>query len=214
MKQHQIDCLIESKVSRKNEKGLIFGVGHFDALFPRAIRIDGKQHNHRGYSVWQDMLRRCYAQKTAKMARNYAGCSVSSDWLYFSNFFSFWKENYRDGYVLDKDLLQLGNKIYGPDYCVFVPQALNNFTVDHALTRGECPQGVCWDKQCGKFKASIRMNGKLRHLGLFDTPHGAHIAWHNKKLELAIQWQSVCDELHPALHRGLMVKVESMRKVS
>ncbi|KMK23116.1 hypothetical protein ABW11_21145 [Pluralibacter gergoviae] len=214
MKQHQIDHLIESKISRKKEKGLIFGVGHFDVSFPRSIRIGGRQHNHSAYSVWNSMLRRCYAPNTVKMARNYAGCSVCQEWLYFSNFLAFYKSGHRENSALDKDLLIPGNKVYSPERCVFVPQALNNFTLDRARARGDCPLGVCWDKQRGKFKANIRVNGELRHIGLFDTAYGAHIAWHNKKMELAMQLKTMCDELHPALYSGLILKVESMRKAS
>ncbi|WP_347254369.1 hypothetical protein [Leminorella grimontii] len=214
MKQYQIDCLIESKVSRTKEKGMLLGVGHFDVSFPRTIRIDGKQHNHSVYSVWRDMLRRCYKPNTEKWKRNYAGCTVCDEWLYFSHFLAFYKMNYRENYVLDKDLLILENKVYSPEHCVFIPHALNNFTVDRAYARGECPQGVCWDKRHGKFKASIRVNSKLKHLGLYDTAHAAHIAWHNKKRELAMQWQPACDEIHSGLYKGLMVKIESMREAS
>lgn len=214
MKQCEIDRLIESKTSCKKQKGLIFGVGHFDVSFPRSIRINGRQHNHSAYSVWNSMLRRCYAQRTVKMARNYAGCSVCDEWLYFSNFLTFYKAWHRENYALDKDLLMPGNKVYSPERCVFVPQALNNFTLDRACARGDYPLGVCWDKQRGKFKANIRVNGKLQHIGLFDTAYGAHTAWHNKKMELAMQLKTVCDGLHPALYSGLILKVESMRKTS
>ena len=108
MKQCEIDRLIESKTSRTKQKGLIFGVGHFDVSFPRSIRINGRQHNHSAYSVWNSMLRRCYAQHKVKMARNYAGCSVCDEWLYFSNFLTFYKAWHRENYALDKDLLMLG----------------------------------------------------------------------------------------------------------
>ena len=51
------------------------------------------------------MLSRCYKPHTEQLEHSYAGCTVAEEWLRFSNFLAFWKENYRDGYVLDKDLL-------------------------------------------------------------------------------------------------------------
>jgi hypothetical protein len=34
-------------------------------------------------------------------------------------------------------------------------------------------KGVCWDAKAKKYKASIRINGKAKHLGYFDTIHEA-----------------------------------------
>ena len=38
-------------------------------------------------------------------------------------------------------------------------------------------QGVCWDKRDKKWVAKIRINGKLKHLGLFDTELEAFAVW-------------------------------------
>jgi hypothetical protein len=38
-------------------------------------------------------------------------------------------------------------------------------------------KGVSFDKQSGKWKASIRLNGALRNLGRFDSPNKAHDAY-------------------------------------
>jgi hypothetical protein len=38
-------------------------------------------------------------------------------------------------------------------------------------------KGVCWDKINQKWVAQIRLNGKSKHLGLFDTPEAAHRAY-------------------------------------
>lgn len=35
-------------------------------------------------------------------------------------------------------------------------------------------KGVIWNKQCQRWQARIRKDGKARHLGLFDTPEEAH----------------------------------------
>jgi hypothetical protein len=212
MHKSEIDHLIESRTSQnKKIKSLICGVGQYDVKFPRCIRIDGKMHTHRAYVVWREMLFRCYKPHSEHNMRNYAECTVCEEWLLFSNFLAFWKENHREGWHLDKDLLRPGNKFYSPEYCVFIPHALNGFTTDRACARGQFPQGVHWHKQHGRFVAQINVNGKVTHLGLFDNAQEAHLTWHAKKMQQAKDWKSICDEIHPNLHAGLMGKVLEMR---
>ncbi|HHD7208243.1 TPA: hypothetical protein ACNOH0_004167 [Enterobacter hormaechei] len=213
MNQSEIDSLLESKVSRRRHlKSLEYGVGHYDVEFPSTIIIDGIMCHHSAHRRWSGMLSRCYKPHTEQLEHSYAGCTVAEEWLRFSNFLAFWKENYRDGYVLDKDLLHHGNKIYGPEYCVFVPPALNLFTGDRARLRGKYPQGVIWHKQSGKFRARINVNGKISHLGLFNTTQEAHLAWHTAKMQQAKDWKPTCDEIHPLLHAGLMKKIAGMQQ--
>lgn len=38
-------------------------------------------------------------------------------------------------------------------------------------------KGVSWHKQSGKWRASIGVNGKRKHIGLFDTPEAAHASY-------------------------------------
>ncbi len=38
-------------------------------------------------------------------------------------------------------------------------------------------KGVCWDKQCGKWKAKIQVNGKYKHLGMFVNEEDAARAY-------------------------------------
>lgn len=45
--------------------------------------------------------------------------------------------------------------------------------------------GVSWDKNAKKWKASIRINGKLKHLGLFTDEYEAHLAYQKKLNEIS-----------------------------
>ncbi|MFS9417632.1 hypothetical protein [Citrobacter sp. C411] len=208
--REKIDALIESHISRTKKKSLIYGVGLYDVAFPKEIVIEGKLYSHRAHTVRANILQRCYRPQTEQACRTYAGCSVAGEWLRFSNFLVFWKENYREGYHLDKDLLLPGNKIYGPEYCVFVPRALNNFTTDHGSARGQYPQGVNWNKRDKRFQVGINCNGKRKSLGYFSNANEAHAAWCSAKLELAQGWKATCDKIHPGLFDGLMNKVRLM----
>lgn len=44
--------------------------------------------------------------------------------------------------------------------------------------------GVCWDKSRNKWFASIKINGKQKNLGRFNSEYDAHLAYENKLKEL------------------------------
>ena len=98
----------------------------------------------------------------------------------------------------DKDLLVFGNKLYSETTCVFVPYEINSFFNEYGNARGEYPLGVCFHKRVGKFTAQCKVNGKLQHLGYFDTPQEAFAVYKPFKealcKELALKWQSEIDE--------------------
>lgn len=80
--------------------------------------------------AWENMKQRCYSEKYQEKYPTYKGCYVCDDWLNYDNFKKWFDENYNPetmkGFVLDKDILVEGNKIYSPDTCCFVPQEINN----------------------------------------------------------------------------------------
>ena len=47
-------------------------------------------------------------------------------------------------------------------------------------------KGVCYDKHAGKYKASIRLNGKSKHLGLYSTAEEAHTARINYEISIGL----------------------------
>lgn len=132
------------------------------------------------YAVWNDMIRRCYSDKSKVNRPTYDGCTVCDDWIYFSRFKLWFDLNYVDNWHLDKDLLVVGNKIYSPETCLFVPQSLNKLFTDSAAARGKYPIGVNIDKR-GRFMARVSENGKRKYLGLFKTPEDAYEAYKNGK---------------------------------
>lgn len=139
------------------------------------------------YQVWDGMLKRCYSTKCQERQPTYRGCSVSDEWLTFSNFRSWMATQDFVNKHLDKDLLFEGNKVYSTKTCVFVTSLVNNFTLDCGAVRGEWLIGVNWDKKASKFKSrcSNPFTKKREHLGLFTCEQEAHNAWLKRKLELA-----------------------------
>ena len=178
-------------------KKLVCGVGVNDADYAVLKReeagyVDGKRKRKLVwgcdyYSRWSAMLRRCYDAKYQERKPTYAGCTVSNDWLTFTNFKNWMMGQDWEGNHLDKDLLFEGNKVYSPETCVFVSPMVNTFTIDRGNDRGKWLIGACWDKASKKFRAQCsnpftKENEKLGH---FTSEQEAHNAWLKRKLELA-----------------------------
>lgn len=168
---------------------LVYGFGVNDADYSVQPIINGKPVRCPFYSAWTDMLKRCYSSKCKTRYPTYIGCSVSAEWLLFSNF-KLWMESQDwQGYALDKDLLFNGNKTYSPETCVFIDLITNNFTNANAATRGKWSLGVSFNKNHQRFQARCcnPFTRREEHLGYFDCQSKAHQAWRKRKHELALQ---------------------------
>lgn len=122
---------------------LVFGVGKsYSEIYK--IRSDGKKTPQ--YAAWENMLMRCYYEKTSRYsAYGGKGVKVSEDWLIYENFAKWFDDNYIEGYHLDKDLLGDGS-LYSKDNCCYIPQKLNGVFVITTKNVGrhnkELPTGV------------------------------------------------------------------------
>lgn len=125
----------------------------------------------KSYIIWVSMLRRCYSTKSLKDNPTYIGCSVCKEWKLYSKFKIWCDKHYIEGYALDKDIIKKGNKIYSAEYCEFVPIEINSLILKSDNKRGNFPIGVYKNRK--KFISGIRMNGKNRYIGSFNTPKDA-----------------------------------------
>lgn len=181
--------------NKLGNKRLIHGFGINDADYFTQVKeykiIDGKNKQLVVWSCpfhqrWKSIIERAYSEKWHKLYPTYIGCSVSEEWKYFSNFKAWMETQDWQGKHLDKDLLVVGNKIYGPDTCYFVDPEVNLFIVEKNKTKGLYATGVDFHK--GRFRAR-GFNSQKRnvHLGYFDTEQEAHDAWKvNKSKEAFI----------------------------
>lgn len=127
------------------------------------------------YKTWTSMIRRCYSPKYHKFKPTYIDCQVCSEWKYFSNFERWFYENYKDGYVLDKDIIKQGNKIYSPDTCCFVPPYINCLLAMNSKKRGKLKTGVYLKDN--KYVAQCGIEKVQRRIGVFDNENDAHEAY-------------------------------------
>lgn len=155
---------------------LVYGVGIKGS---GSSWVNGKRV--KSYSIWSNMLERCYCHKRLRAKPQYKDCIVCDEWLDYECFKVWFNENYIDGYHLDKDLLKQGNKKYSPDFCVFIPKEINNLITASDAKRGSYPLGVNIVKHNGKFRASISKYGKKETIGIFLTESEASKAYKEEK---------------------------------
>ena len=162
------------------------------------------------YKLWQNMLYRAYCPKHKLRFPTYIGVTVCNEWLYFGNFLEWVNREvgyggHKKGFALDKDLLIKGNKVYCPEACSFVPDAINLLLVDSGAIRGEWPVGVCFNKRKGKFMAGLSLDGRQKYLGLFLTPEEASAAYKiAKEARVKIVATQHRDSIKPAVFESLM----------
>lgn len=102
----------------------VYGIGCYGVVEAKNVR--------REYTLWSDMLKRCYAVgKGAYLEKTY----VCDRWLCFANFledlplienYSLWKENPKQGISLDKDVKGNGTRIYCLEHCCFLTLSENS----------------------------------------------------------------------------------------
>lgn len=172
-----------------NNRKAIYGFGINDANNPVQPVVNGKHVVCPFYSKWTDMLRRCYSKSYHKNHPTYANCTVHPDWHLFSNFKAWMEQQEWQGKHLDKDLLAPGNRLYGPDVCIFIENSLNTFLVSQKKSIRDTLVGVRWHKKARKYTATCSnpFTKKNEHLGLFTCQLKAQEAWRKRKHELACQ---------------------------
>jgi len=163
-------------------KKLVAGAGVNDADYQIHPRVNGKQKLCPFYRVWRDVLRRCYSTIRQKKQPTYIGCTVVPEWLKFSNFREWMETQDWEGNAIDKDIIEIGNKEYGPDTCCFVPQRVNNLLTSNRADKGACPTGVNINhSRGGEYRAAISMYGKRKYLGDYETLEAASAAYRKAK---------------------------------
>jgi hypothetical protein len=162
-----------------------------DERWVRSFCKNYKQQYTQSGRVWEDMKLRCTLDSSQQRKfPKYIGCTMSKNFEDFQ-FFVEWHMAQigfgLPGYHIDKDMLVPGNKLYSENTCVLIPAALNTFAVYHDASRGLYPVGVSLHGS-GKFSATVAINGKSKHLGLFTTPEKAFERYKTIKEKLAKEW--------------------------
>lgn len=124
------------------------------------------------YSVWEDMIRRCYLDDYGRASNRYFGrkVTVCDEWKNFSNFLKWSLPIYKRGYHLDKDILGKGKYVYSPETCYYVPYYINLMLLARNSKRGEYPVGVTQCKDNKLFRVIWTKRNQQLYKGGFKTP--------------------------------------------
>lgn len=145
-----------------------------------ATTIDAQGGTYPSYSVWGNMIDRCY--RLSEINPSYRGCTVDTKWHSYGNFKKWFDENYIEGYEMDKDILQNGvvNKIYSPLTCDFVPKHINILLTHNQRSKG-LPNGVCECTKSDNYRARCSHLKISEYIGAFSTPELAFSAYKDYK---------------------------------
>lgn len=145
----------------------------------------------REYRTWHNLLVRLTNKKELERYPRYKDCKLCYEWYNFNNFAEWAKDNYYEVedelMCLDKDILIKNNKIYSPETCIFVPNSINVLFTKSNKARGDCPIGVYYEKDSGKFKSQLSYQDsrgskrKRKNLGRFSTKEEAFLKYKNEK---------------------------------
>ena len=145
--------------------------------------------------TWKRMAERTTNPKYQASQPTYKGTWVCEEWKLFSNFLNWCLENgHRKGLQLDKDIVDIGNKCYSPDTCVFVSGALNNLLAYKHSDNSGLPIGVYYrefnaegyTKLKKPYGVQLKINGKQKHFGIYTTPEEAGLVYGREKSKIII----------------------------
>lgn len=168
---------------------MICGVGINDI-----IGSTNKKHpDYVVYKFWKNMITRSYSNYTHNLQPTYIGTIVCDEWKYISNFKEWFFLNYKEGYQLDKDIIDGTSKIYSPQTCAFVPSLINSCVLSSETS--EYPLGVSYHKKhkdmikerSKPYESLIRKYGRQKTIGTYSTPEEAHKAWQIAKRDYLLE---------------------------
>lgn len=203
----ELPCTKQGLSNRK----LIYNVGFTDVAYSVYFQSEQGEVMCPYFKVWKHMLDRCYDKKLHKRRPTYSNCTVSEEWLIFSNFKNWmiqqdWQDN-----ELDKDLLYKGNKHYSKETCCFISPYLNTLLLTCKASRGKYKLGVTYKEKNKKYVAQCNVKDKPKHLGYFNTEDEAHTKYCKVKanyfLEIA-EHQSDLRIKNALIHRANTIHLE------
>lgn len=153
--------------------------------------------------MWHNMYNRCYDEDYLEKSPAYAECEICDEWLEDRESFYNWvADNYyqcgAEQIDLDKDILVKGNKIYGPDTCVFAPHSIN-VMFEH-IKKPSFKKGTN-NKYCVK----MSFEGKIMNLGSYDTEEEAlKVFIKHKKASIIAKAEIYKDKIPESLYEAMI----------
>lgn len=164
---------------------LVQGVGINDASYAVDVKgelpkVNGKRKRYQiflcpFYSVWREMLRRCYDKNHHLRNPSYSNVEVCEEWFRFTTFREWMVTQDWEGKHLDKDVIGNGT-LYSPETCAFLHQRINKFVVGETKTCG------VYENNSSFIAKGKDLNGKSIHLGSFQCWSSARLSYLRHKI--------------------------------
>lgn len=138
--------------------------------------------SHRLYSTWNNIISRCSDTKCNKDYANYSGrgITVCERWLNVENFISDMYPTFKEGLSIDR----IDNdKGYSKDNCRWATKTEQSINQRIRSTNTSGYMNVYFDKNRNKFRTEMKINGKTKYLGIFNTAKEAAIFRNNYIIE-------------------------------
>lgn len=205
--------VIRGSVKNRNQK-TVFGKG--------SIGFGKHKLNSPMGKKWESMMLRCYCDTYQERQSTYIGCEVDESWLNLQEFCESIEGIFVDGFELDKDLLNVGNKVYSKQNCTFIPREINSTLRVNRVSSSELPIGV-QKTVFGRFCGKTSFRGEDSFSKNYKTPKEAFLWYKNFKenlvKSLAEKWKGkIEDRAYQALHnlemteKGWLTKEDSAFK--
>jgi len=132
------------------------------------------------YRRWHGMIDRCYNESSEKYKYYGAkGVRVADEWHNFQNYKQWFKENFKHGLEIDKDLLGGDSPFYGPNCCVCITSKMNKFCRTPMAYKEMQEVSEVGNRE---YYVTVRKpDGYSMYLGLFDDPTEALMAYSDVK---------------------------------
>ena len=170
------------------------------------------------YFVWHTMAQRTTDSEIKAKKPTYKDTWTCEEWKYFSNFLNWSLANgHRKGLQLDKDIVDIGNKCYSPDSCVFVSNALNQLLTHKQSKKSDLPTGVVYQEFDNKgykltkpYGVAFTINGKKKYFGRYATAEEAGLVYGREKSKVIIDkanslTEADCSLVHFDKVRGALI---------
>ena len=170
------------------------------------------------YKTWYSVAKRTTNPKYQAKNPTYKDTWVCEEWKLFSNFLNWSLANgHYKGLDLDKDIIDIGNKCYSPDACVFVSHALNSLLTYKQSSNSDLPIGVNYQefdhkgyKRKKPYQVRVTINGKLKTFGYYATLEEAGLAYGREKSKHIIHkannlTEADCSLVHLDKVRGALI---------
>lgn len=151
------------------------------------------------YKKWRAIIERCYGPK------KYEGYAVCDGWLIFSNFKKWMEVQDWKNKKLDKNILSPNNKIYSPEYCIFVDFKTANLINLGKKKKYNFPIGISYNKKDKMYKCSCNTSEKT-HFGYYKTAIEAHKYWQLSKSKYILE---VADKHNDIKVKNALVRISN-----